>query len=333
VPRQDGPQDGPVQQPPSNTEAVRLMTVFCRRYAKEWLSRTLHHRQWELAVTPLGQGSRPGMMPFCEIRPPNDRFWADPFPVLRDGRCSLFFEEFPYGNRRGRIMVAGCDRRGFQSEPECVLERPYHLSYPMVFESRGGLYMMPETRANRTIEVYECTDFPRKWELCRTLMQQIDASDPTPVFIQGRWWLFTNVGRSASAYDDLYLFHSDDLLGKWTPHRGNPVKCDVRSGRSAGRIVIADGKVYRLSQDCSRRYGFAVNAHEITRLDPAAYQERFAGRMHPVRGSRRLLGIHTANAAGDLLFIDGMAARSRLPLSAETDPFRELRIRGCDFWS
>jgi hypothetical protein len=316
---------------PSNSEAVRRLTILVRRYAGERLTRALCHQRWELAVASL-EGLRSPASCFRQLTPPDACFWADPFPVVDRGRCFLFFEEFTTAGQKGRIMTAECGRGGFLSEPECVLERPYHLSYPFVFESHGALYMIPETRANRTIEVYACTSFPNKWELCRTLFPGIDASDPTPARIEDRWWLFTNVGRFSSAYDDLYLFHAADPLGKWTPHRGNPVKSDVRSGRSAGRIVIADGKAFRISQDCSRRYGYALNAHEITRLDPAGYHEKCAGRIAPARCSRRLLGIHTANAAGGLIFADALVQRSRMPFSTGENPFEDLRIRGFQFW-
>jgi hypothetical protein len=144
--------------------------------------------------------------------------------------------------------------------------------------------------------------------------------------------LFTTLGVAASAHDDLYLFHMEDPLGAWTPHRGNPVKSDARSGRSAGRIVIANENVYRLSQDCSYRYGYAINAHRITCLRPDSYAEESAGRMEPSPGSRLLLGVHTANNLHDLIVIDGLTWRSRLRGRADRNPCSDLQISGFDFW-
>jgi hypothetical protein len=318
---------------PTNLQTVRSLTVFCRRYVRERARRTLYTRRWELAVAALRDSKRLQEVSFRELTPPDGCFWADPFPFTQDGRCFVFFEEFVFADGRGRLMVAECDEGGFLSAPECVLSRSYHLSYPLLFKSGGTLYMIPETRANRTIELYACVSFPRKWELCRVLFRQIDASDPTPAFIGDRWWLFANIGTSSSAYDDLYLFYADSPQGPWTPHAGNPVKSDARSGRSAGRIVTANGKTYRLSQDCSRRYGYAVNAHEITRLDPTTYQARWAGRITPRRSSKALTGVHTVNATCNLIFIDGLVERSRLPFANDDNPFHDLRIRGCAFWS
>ncbi len=38
---------------------------------------------------------------------------------------------------KGHISVIRMDEQGVYSEPVKVLERPYHLSYPFVFEWEG----------------------------------------------------------------------------------------------------------------------------------------------------------------------------------------------------
>lgn len=40
------------------------------------------------------------------------------------------------------------------------MERPYHLSYPFLFEYGEQLYMLPESAENRSLDVYRYTHFP-----------------------------------------------------------------------------------------------------------------------------------------------------------------------------
>ncbi|MGI9293790.1 MAG: glucosamine inositolphosphorylceramide transferase family protein, partial [Pseudomonadales bacterium] len=95
-----------------------------------------------------------------KILPPKDRFYADPHIILKDGKYYIFIEELIYEENKGFISVITMDEAGNYTAPETVLERPYHLSYPNVFQHEGQFYMVPETEANGTIELYKCLEFP-----------------------------------------------------------------------------------------------------------------------------------------------------------------------------
>jgi len=110
---------------------------------------------------------------FVRLDPPRGGFWADPFPLQRDGRSYIFFEELPAGSSKAHISVIEVNRDGSTSAPVKVLERDYHLSYPFLVEEGGELYMIPETASNRTVEVYRCVDFPTKWKLERVLLKDV----------------------------------------------------------------------------------------------------------------------------------------------------------------
>ena len=130
------------------------------------------------------------------------------------------------------------DEEGRWKQPYPVLERPYHLSYPFVFEHDGNTYMLPETAANGTIELYECEEFPHRWVLKKTMMEGVYAVDSTLHFHEGRWWLFTNIrdNEGASSDDELFLFFADSPLAEnWTPHPLNPIVSDASCARPAGR--------------------------------------------------------------------------------------------------
>lgn len=40
--------------------------------------------------------------------------------------------------------------------------------------------MIPESSANKTIELWKCTEFPLKWEKHSNLIENIEAVDSTP---------------------------------------------------------------------------------------------------------------------------------------------------------
>lgn len=296
---------------PGNLEMLRAWTCLVRRYATDKLVRALYRDQWVLAYQ-YGGSDRPAMGAFRTLRPPMDRYWADPFPIRVGNDCYIFHEEAPFSTDKGRIVVSVVDGGGKTAGPIPVLERDYHLSYPFVFQWEGDWFMIPQT-ASRRVELYRCVSFPSHWNLERILLPDVTASDPTPALLHGRWWLFANVPAYGTTghHDELHLFHADSPLGPWLPHRNNPIKSDVRSARPAGRIFESHGQFHRPAQDCSKRYGYAVSINRIVRLDPETYEEVEVDRIIP-SGRPNVIGVHTFNRAGDLTVIDCLVRRNKL---------------------
>jgi len=198
-------------------------------------------------------------------------------------------------------------RDGSWDPPVCVLEAPYHLSYPFIFGFEDDLYMIPESYDNHTIELYKCTEFPGKWEFHKTLMERCRAVDTTLFEWQGKWWMFCNRTETegASASDELFLYYSDSPLSDaWAPHPRNPIISDVRSARPAGRLFVRDGRLYRPSQDSSRHYGYGFNICEITKLTETDYEEKIVSRVKP-DWDRNIVSVHTLNHENGLTVIDG----------------------------
>lgn len=262
--------------------------------------------QWALLISRDKEGITPVWEDFTVLTPPKNRFWADPFPWQMDGQYYVFYEELPFSTNKGHIS---CIKLGANLEivsNEIVLDRPYHLSYPFIFDYDGQLYMMPESRQNRCIEIYRCAQFPNKWEKAGSIMENVEALDATLLQHAGRWWLFANlVEAEGNAYDSLHLFHADSpLSNKWIAHPLNPVVKDIKRARPAGRIFTQNGELIRPSQDCSTRYGYATNFNRIERLSEHEYQETMLSRFTPPKNSHTLLATHTWNEAGNLRVID-----------------------------
>ena len=194
--------------------------------------------------------------------------------------------------------------------PVPILERPYHLSYPLVFAEAEDIFMLPETVGNRSLELYRAVAFPWKWQLESVLIEGMALADATPVFHQNRWWLFASMAQHGTTdQDELFIFYSDKLAGPWRPHSENPVKSDCRSARPAGRIVRRGNRLFRPAQDCERAYGSGIVWHEITELSPSRFQETEIARVRPPY-DLGLDGLHHFDQVGELQAIDVRAIRS-----------------------
>jgi hypothetical protein len=242
------------------------------------------------------------------VRPPMDRFYADPFLLERDGKTYLFFEDYRYSEAQAIISYAEVGTQGALSEPVEVLRRPYHLSYPFLFEHDGHMYMIPETRQNRTVELYRADDFPTCWSLAAILLKDVCAVDATIHQENGKFWMFVGLTNGKySSCDELGLFYADSLFGPWKPHRGNPVISDVRRARPAGALFYEAGKLIRPSQDCAKAYGHALCFSEVIVLNEMEYSEISVGRIDPEWTSNNM-GTHTYSRSDGFEIIDGKSA-------------------------
>ena len=291
----------------ANLAAVSLAMTRVGRAVRNAVAARTRRSQWILALRPLTERSVPGNVDgFTPVFPPPDLSYADPFLVADGERTFLFFEQFPVDPPgKGVIAVMDVDRNGAVSSPRTVLERDYHLSYPLVFRDGSSWWMIPETSSNNSIELYRARQFPDEWELDRVLFADISARDATLLRRDGRYWLFATVaGPAGGQHSELSLFVSDALTGPWRPHPRNPIVSDVRWARPAGAIFEHDGRLIRPAQDCSERYGGAVVFREILTLDEREYHEVAFAVQEPTWW-RGLRATHTYNRAGALEVTDG----------------------------
>lgn len=297
---------------PTVSALVRLSSRLVSNVAANRLHSLRWRDQWQMAYY-FADESEVGCR-FERLRylvPPRDRFWADPFAIEHQGRYFIFFEELPYRTQKGRIMAIEVFEDAEPGEPQVILERPYHLSYPFIFAWDDSLYLLPETAENGTIEVYRCEAFPLRWCLHRVLLEMVSAFDATLWRENDRWWMFVNVAEpGADSSDELHLYWSTTPLGPWTAHRGNPVVSDVRCARPAGPLFSREGKLYRPSQDCSLSYGHSVLINRVDVLRDDDYQETVVQRIAP--GWRDdILRVHTLGGSKRLRVIDYLVSRKQ----------------------
>ncbi len=198
----------------------------------------------------------------------NGRAIADPFAIFRNGAWYLFFELF---QKDSNIAVIGASRSENLQDWEplgIALKQPHHLSYPFVFEHDGEIYMMPESKSVKRVDLFRAVDFPHRWVFEKTILRG-RLMDCSMVKHQGRYWIFAG-WRSYG----LRLFHAPHPLGPWKSHwlpfiRGY----SKSSSRPGGRPLLHDNKLLRFSQDCKECYGHQLRAWSVTRMNRLWYSE------------------------------------------------------------
>ncbi len=294
---------------PGNPEILRAGARLAWRYLRQrsqWFGRqSTWSLAWHYAAGRQGAVPHEAMYQYREIRPPADRFWADPFVVHDGAETWMFFEELVFRKPIGRIVAWRMGAKGPLGEPRVVLERPYHLSYPFVFRFDQTWFMLPESQAAQRLELYRATAFPHEWELDRVLIEPFNGVDATlHHHADGCWYLFTSIAEAGISFDEeLHLFVAASPFGPFTPHPENPVVADVRRARMAGRLFERGGRLFRPAQYCAPRYGSGLTMHEVEELSPTTYRER------PVQAitagwDARFIGLHTINAQDGLSVID-----------------------------
>jgi hypothetical protein len=296
---------------PTNGELFSRLSRLGTKYAIDKVRSAFNNNQWVLSYRFRSgpNDSNNTMYRFKTLLPPKDRFWADPCAVKEGDRYYVFLEEYLNQTGKGHISLIELDRKGVVNGPTKVLERDYHLSYPFVFEWNDSYYMVPETAANRTVELYRSTNFPFEWQLEKVLMTGVRAKDATLAEIDGKWWMFVSIAEN-SFPDELSLFWAESPLGPWTPHPRNPVKSDVRGSRPAGGLFEWNGDLYRPAQDSSGLYGYAISINRVTRLDREAFREEQVSSIFP-NWDKKLVGTHTISITGDLTVIDCLIKRAK----------------------
>ena len=200
-------------------------------------------------------------------------------------------------------------RDGAWTHPRMVIDTGSHLSFPLLFERGGKLYMMPESCAEGCVQVFACERFPDAWRR-ETVVLDGAFSDSVPFEWEGEPYLFTSKGTDDMYGNELFLFALRPEGGLWKARAGRSVSKDYRVSRMAGKVLPSGGKTYRVAQDCSRAdYGRALVFSQILSCSPQQYTERQTLRLAPrdVRTAQPLrgkAGIHTYNRLDDLDVID-----------------------------
>lgn len=222
-------------------------------------------------LKPTARDANP-ILTAADVRDMQARFVADPFLVREKGHYYLFFEALGVDN--GVISLASSTDGHRWIYRGVVLEEPFHLSYPCVFQWQDDYYMVPESIAVNSVRLYRATEFPGGWRFVKTIIADRPLVDPTVLVHNGILWLFAASRDNA----DLRLFFAHGPEGPWQEHPESPViRNNSRDARPAGNFLNTGSRLIRFAQDSQangEKYGKAVRGFEILKLTVDEYRER-----------------------------------------------------------
>lgn len=237
-----------------------------------------------------------------------DNFQADPFILsARDGNVDIMYEDFSMTSNYGNISLMTLDRELNFVRSKVLLDTNSHLSFPFIYNEGGRTFVFPESTRNKKLSCYL---YDEDKQVLNYLTDILDMPlyDPAILRYNGKYWLFGTIFENRSDYR-LHIFHSDSLLGMYTPLKNNPVKRGLNGNRAAGNFINVDGAIYRPTQNCARRYGESITINRVRYLSETIYSEE---PYMTIRINERnklennIHTIHTINSFNNMIVVDGM---------------------------
>ena len=296
----------------NNSTKNRFSFSRLKKSLKFRIENKIFLEQWFLIYNFEDKFGQKSLKNFQKIIPPKDRFWADPFIVFKNNTYYIFFEEYIFHQNKGHIAYFIIDKNEKNTKVTKILEQPFHLSYPFIFEYENELYMIPETQEKRSIQLYKCIDFPEKWEFQKNLLTNIDAVDSTIFNYKNKWWMFSGVKNNEKCdWNDLHIFYTDNpICDNWVPHPMNPITTDIKNSRPAGNIFLENDIIFRPGQiSSSEEYGKGIAINRVSILNDKNYEEEIVDKIES--WDKNVLGVHTLNRVNGLTVLDAKWKRKK----------------------
>jgi len=194
-----------------------------------------------------------------------------------------------------------------------ILEKPYHLSFPHVFERSSEpevIFLLPEQAGSGNTVLYRSEKATAssllRFQQDTVLLAGFGGIDPVVLEWNGHFYLFVTNGSFGNVDNNLQLFISERLRGPYRAHPKNPIKLGLRGSRMAGPLFLHRGALYRPAQDCKLRYGGQGILYRVDLLSPDDYRETEAAMLPPDAASPFGLGRHTFVWSEGLFVTDGI---------------------------
>lgn len=228
--------------------------------------------------------------------PPDGYYWADPFLYKKGGVNYLFYEFYDY--QKGKIAYSIINKDLTLSKPTIILDEPYHMSYPFIFEDKGELYIIPESGASGKVRLFKCKQFPDIWEEQSPLLE--GSTSDNNIYKLGEYYLMFTTGQPQMKHD-LFILGALDVKGPWQVMFSE----SLTNSRSAGNIFELDGNLIRPVQDASRGYGSGIHFKKIDiNMDTGIYDEEVIHSIDP-DWHPEIFGTHHFSFNDDLIVLDG----------------------------
>ena len=195
---------------------------------------------------------------------PNSWF-ADPFILdVTDDTIIVLVEEMTKKISKGRISKLVIDRRNnYVIEKKVILERPGHLSFPIIYRKDDKIYVYPENSEDGVLNIYEYNPINDDMTLIHELSDK-PLTDAVFTDLFGKPQLFTTKAEYANGFQlDQYEWSDTKQQFVYVTSSIFP----ERIARMAGYFFKVNGKVYRPAQESNTNYGHAISLQETSFVD------------------------------------------------------------------
>lgn len=253
---------------------------------------------------------------FSLLKPGFVYWYADPIISNIDNGVYVFTEAYDKWDKKGRIAVSKL-AGGHLSKPKIVLEEPFHLSFPEIFEYNGSYYMIPETHSVSQFRFYKMGGSLREWGLFRKIPTEFGFSDTVVYNDNGVLYLITTEKKSDNPYmNRVHVFRITDFESE-TGFEITEIKTDEPETygydkRCGGSLLSDAGEMIRVIQESEDGfYGKCLSYNKVLKLGPDGFAEKALDKKTYIRdlhyrlkGFHRALGIHTYGRCGDYEVVD-----------------------------
>lgn len=237
-----------------------------------------------------------------------DRWFADPYLLeVTDKQIVVLVEEFCYKIRKGRIAKLVVSRPDYVlQDMKIVLELPTHLSFPVIYEKDGQVYVMPENSKSGGINIYRYNAEKERLDLVHEV-GHLPLTDATIVkFHSGEEFVFsTKLPNPNGSELQIYPFDGDSM--KMEVNTLDTVSFPSNIARNAGDAFYIGEQMYRPAQDCNKCYGNGLNIQQINRIGNK-FEFKTVAEFHSDNPNYGL-GYHTFNMKNGLIVVDGHRLR------------------------
>ena len=296
----------PMNRLPNNWQMSRFLFVLLLNRISLKTEKLFKQEQWNIGLMKGELTKNPENISLNNIQWLNIRkgssYAADPFCFETSSGSYILFEDFDYKVNKGKISLLKLSEDATSFDIKTIIEKPYHLAYPFVFQHKNDFYLIPETAENKTIELYKWNASEETFAFQHLLMN-VPGVDSSIVQYEGRWWIFCGL-KNNLPNENLYVFFADQLTGPYTAHALNPVKTDPSGSRPAGQFIIDGKKLYRPAQQSVSWYGEKIRWFEIKDLTPNTFSEQYVSESVPQSKWEYNKGLHTFSQASSFKVID-----------------------------
>jgi hypothetical protein len=180
-------------------------------------------------------------------------FFADPFGIYLNHHYYIFFEYLDYRNKKGKIHYNKYDKNFNLIESKLALTKPYHLSYPYIFQHGQQIALLPEITGSKVKQhIFIANNFPTKWQEYKINIPSL--VDPSIFIYNNKYIILGSLNNKKTA------FISDKLLGQYKEIK---YISNYPHHQSGGVIYRNNDKFYRPLQVSSKTYGEKILMIEL----------------------------------------------------------------------